>query len=139
MAKYLPPYPSLASLHNQAKQLLLAHRAEHADARRRIRSAHPRFTEASTAQALRLADAQFVVAREYGFDSWPKLKRYVEAASGAQAPVVTIDDVSPGWLTNRLRLRGMLPEGRVVGIKWSKRTVAPKFRGETVRGRQSGT
>ena len=71
MAKYLPPYPSLESLQNQAKQLLQAHRGKHVDARRRVNSAHPRFTAADTSPALRLAEAQLVIAREYGFDSWP--------------------------------------------------------------------
>jgi hypothetical protein len=27
-----------------------------------------------------LADAQFVLAREHGFDSWPKLVHYIQAA-----------------------------------------------------------
>ena len=31
--------------------------------------------------AFSLRDAQLVIAREYGFESWPKLKRYVETLS----------------------------------------------------------
>jgi hypothetical protein len=32
---------------------------------------------------LSLADAQLIVAREYGFDSWPKLKHHIEASTQA--------------------------------------------------------
>ncbi len=46
MTKHLPPHPSLGSLHNQAKQLLQAYRANTADARRRFHSNHPQFSDA---------------------------------------------------------------------------------------------
>src|SRR5262249_44699739 len=35
---------------------------------------------------LKLADAQHVIAREYGFSSWPRLKQQVEALSRALSP-----------------------------------------------------
>lgn len=43
----------------------------------RIQKSHPEFT-AGISRPLRLADAQWVIAREAGFDSWPKLKHALE-------------------------------------------------------------
>ena len=51
----LPERPNLQHLKNQAKDLLRA------------------------GDAASLADAQFQIARMYGFASWPKLKAYVES------------------------------------------------------------
>ena len=55
----------------------------------RIAAHHPRFKgqppEAVLASTLTLADAQLVIAREYGFDSWPKLKHHVELADAVAA------------------------------------------------------
>lgn len=70
----LPPNPSLKSLKNQAKQLLNAHRASKNEACQRIQDSHPRLGKTSLEEVkqteLGLADAQLVVAREYGYDSW---------------------------------------------------------------------
>src|SRR5262249_55953899 len=46
----------------------------------RILAHHPRLTSESSvfAAPLSTADAQLVIAREYGFASWPKLKHHVE-------------------------------------------------------------
>jgi ankyrin repeat protein len=52
-----------------------------------------------------LAEAQRVLAREYGFDSWRKLKRHVEqqeqtaaAAEASPAPALTRDQIVHGFL-----------------------------------------
>ena len=76
----LPPSPDLDHLRNQAKALKRAFLADDADAVRRVRAVLP-----SAASTLRLADAQLVIAREYGFPSWPKLKRHVETVRGGDA------------------------------------------------------
>ncbi len=120
MSKYLPPYPSLESLHNQAKQLLKGYRGGSASARRRIQSLHPRFSPGSPPEvSVRLADAQLVIAREYGFDSWPKLKRRVEALCALSTAVSVGDagDIDAAWLSRRLHQRGYLPTGRVEAIE----------------------
>lgn len=46
----------------------------------RILSNHPRLKNATPEQlrAISLADAQLVVAREHGFESWPKFARHIE-------------------------------------------------------------
>ena len=55
-AQALPDRPNLRHLKDQAKDLLKAGRAAS------------------------LADAQFQIARLYGFASWPKLKAHVESS-----------------------------------------------------------
>ena len=69
----LPPRPSLASVKKQAKQLLRLHRDDPDSVRARIQGHHPR-PEAFAV----LADAQLVVAREYGFASWRRLSEHIE-------------------------------------------------------------
>ena len=69
----LPPRPSLASIKKQAKQLLRLHRNDPDSVRARIQEHHPRPDRFAL-----LADAQLVVAREYGFPSWRRLSEHVE-------------------------------------------------------------
>ena len=76
----LPARPSLEQLQKQAKELLRKHREGDRAAMERFRLAAPRIVSREAA----LADAQFVVAREYGFESWAKLKaRVVETNESA--------------------------------------------------------
>jgi ankyrin repeat protein len=81
----LPPDANLRQLRNQAKDLRRACREGDANAIGRIGQTHPRFsglTQAEiTAAGIALADAQLVIARELGFDSWPKLKKHFESIS----------------------------------------------------------
>ncbi|MEW6756413.1 MAG: hypothetical protein AB1505_36385 [Candidatus Latescibacterota bacterium] len=83
--RQLPPNPSLKSLKNQAKQLLHGHQAGRSDACERLRASHPRLAQlpldAVKETEVALADALLVVAREYGFESWPKLVEGVFAQS----------------------------------------------------------
>lgn len=72
----LPARPSLEQLRKQAKELLRDFRANDPAAVARIRAHHPRIV---SDRPVTLADAQLVLAREYGFGSWPKLKHHVES------------------------------------------------------------
>ena len=81
MKRQLPPRPDLDQLKHQAKDLLKSHHAGEPAAIERIQQSHPR---SSTAASLRLSDAQLVIAREYGFESWPKLKAAVDEILLAQ-------------------------------------------------------
>lgn len=78
----LPPNPNLEHLKHQAKDLLKDHVARSAEAAQRIHEFHPRFAHATDgeifAAPLKLSDAQLTIARESGFQSWPRLKRHVE-------------------------------------------------------------
>ena len=67
MSRELPVKPNLEHLKNQAKELLRQTRQN--------RTGRPT-----------LAAAQLAIAREYGFASWPKLKRHVEALANAPHP-----------------------------------------------------
>ena len=71
----LPPRPSLEFERKEAKALLRLLRAGDPDALARARARHPAI-DASAPEHIRLADAQLVIAREYGFTSWPRLVRY---------------------------------------------------------------
>ncbi|HZO85698.1 MAG TPA: hypothetical protein VFC26_10805 [Verrucomicrobiae bacterium] len=80
--KPLPSSPSLDHLKYQAKDLLAATKAKNPEALSRIHEFHLRFTKREEDARFSLADAQLVIAREYGFESWPKLKRHVLSTSG---------------------------------------------------------
>ena len=71
----LPPRPSLEFEHKEAKALLRRLRAGDPEARARALARHPAI-DASAPAHIRLADAQLVIAREYGFTSWPRLVRF---------------------------------------------------------------
>lgn len=72
----LPETPNLEHLKNEAKERL-----------RSLRAADP---------AVKLATAQFQLAREYGFPSWRQLKVHVEeAAEGSFGVVLLNDDKTP--------------------------------------------
>jgi ankyrin repeat protein len=80
-ARQLPERPNLDQLKQQAKDLLRAARAHDAEALARFRTL-PAFAERSEADLARaplaLHDAQSVIAREYGLDSWNDLRERVE-------------------------------------------------------------
>lgn len=75
----LPASPSLEHLRGQAKTLLKALLAGDAGARERVAAQLPQLA-ASDLRRAKLADAQLVLAREYGFPNWARLKTHVEAA-----------------------------------------------------------
>ncbi|HSS52047.1 MAG TPA: hypothetical protein VLX28_24155, partial [Thermoanaerobaculia bacterium] len=82
----LPSRPHLDQLRKQAKDLLAAWRAGDAEALSTLREHHPEYPQGTVPPAdLRLADAQLVTARRYGFASWPRLKEEVELANLAFA------------------------------------------------------
>lgn len=71
----LPPRPSLEYERKQAKMLLRQLRAGDPAALARARARHGA-PSLSASVEITLADAQLVVAREYGFASWPRLVQY---------------------------------------------------------------
>ena len=85
-ARDLPARPNLEQYKKQAKELRDAYRSGDTDAARRVRH-HVRAADASDARkvkALALTDAQFVIAREHGFDSWPKFAKHIETLTIAR-------------------------------------------------------
>jgi len=75
----LPDRPDLEQQKRQAKELLQAFTAGDAEAQARVRAELP------DKRQIVLADAQYVLAREYGFTNWAALKEHIDshADSGA--------------------------------------------------------
>ena len=78
----LPPRPNLEQQKKLAKDLLAAFRRGDTEALARVRAELP------DKKAIRLADAQYVLAREYGFTSWRDLTERVEALVAMQLPLI---------------------------------------------------
>ena len=73
----LPAQPSIEQLKKQAKELLEQYRAGNPDAASEVN----RFERDPDPAAFSLTDAQRVLARTYGYESWPKLKAFVDGAN----------------------------------------------------------
>ena len=108
----LPDRPSLEQLRKQAKDLLRAWRDGDAAAAARIRAHKPQAGEPA------LSDAQYTLAREYGFDSWPRLAHYVDALAGAQP--------APGSEDPRTAPHGLSTRPPFYRIDWSTNTLEPR-------------
>jgi ankyrin repeat protein len=87
MSRILPEHPDLDHLKHQAKALLESLRRGEAEAAERFRSVGVEVVQ-------QLSQAQHVLAREYGFPSWPKLKAHVESqvADPYQSLILAIKD-----------------------------------------------
>jgi hypothetical protein len=81
VSRNLPVRPNLEYLRKEAKDLLDD-----------LRRADP---------AAQLADAQFALSRDYGFDSWPRLKAHVEAIAAAHPD----SPLAGAWVANVARSR----------------------------------
>jgi ankyrin repeat protein len=107
-AKALPARPSLEQYKKQAKELVKIFRAvqsrKSSDSEavpseiiQRVKQ-HPRFGALSEAEMARtkfaLADAQFVIALEHGFESWPKFAKHVGALASANLAASVSDPVA---------------------------------------------
>lgn len=75
MQRILPPQPSRIQLKHQAKDLLKEYCGSEPEAMTQFHAQH---SGGGGPEAANLSDAQLVIAREYGFTSWPKLKQDVE-------------------------------------------------------------
>jgi ankyrin repeat protein len=69
--------PDIDQLKRQARELLEAYRAQSPDAVIEVAARH----RTATPETFALHDAQFVLARSYGFESWPKLKAAVDGVT----------------------------------------------------------
>ena len=89
MSRQLPPRPSLEQFRKQAKSLLKRRQAADSESLTRIRESHPRWKKLSVEQVaaspFTLTDAQLVIASEYGFSSWSRLRSHVQALEAASA------------------------------------------------------
>ena len=76
-SRSLPPHPDLAQQKKQAKELLRAFDAGDAESLARVRAELP------NKQDITLGDAQFVLAREYGFTDWAELRQHIDSQTEA--------------------------------------------------------
>lgn len=92
------PMPHLENLRKQAKLILRRHRDRYYPVAAQIRSGLPRFSRMTDseilAQAFKLGDAQELVARQHGFESWHALRAGLStmpdhAAAQSTRPVIT--------------------------------------------------
>ena len=94
VSRDLPDRPHLDVPRREARELLAEWRNGDRAALERIRSRHPRFSDSDdaviAAGVFRLADAQLVVAREYGFAHWAELKQRIESNDLARELLVAI-------------------------------------------------
>jgi ankyrin repeat protein len=86
-AKELPARPSLEQYKRQAKDLVKARKSREVMALVRIKKNHPRFhtlaDDGLLSAKFALADAQLIIAREHGFESWPKFSKHITALNAA--------------------------------------------------------
>ncbi len=80
--KTLPERPSLEMLKSQAKELLQSIQSGDSAALERVVAA------VGTSREHTLTNAQWVIAREYGFESWTRLKHRVEEIRATQEELV---------------------------------------------------
>lgn len=113
----LPARPDIDHLRRQAKELHRAFRGRSASSAARVVAHHPRLRdlpiEDALAETFALADAQLVLAREYGFRSWTDLKRHTETARriAQLTPHPRFDEALAALDAGNLdRLRGLVTE-----------------------------
>lgn len=99
--KALPHHPSLEQYKKQAKDLLRDCRLDLPGALSRVQQHHPRFSIRPESEPpvtrVSLTDAQLVIAREHGFESWPKFAAHIETLRVAQS-VASLDDPVAGFI-----------------------------------------
>ncbi len=131
MARKLPPRPHLELLKSRAKDLRKAHRQSDPETIQRIGNFHPHWTRASASEiassSFSLQDAQLVIAREYGFDSWPKLVAKI-AVSTAENLLEDPEDLRAQLEKGNWFLGGDHPEDFAMGVD---RTVTHRGKAST--------
>jgi len=78
-AKELPARPNLEQYKKQAKELVKACKAGDAASMQRVEVHLPE--RRNRGARCSLADAQFTISREHGFESWPRFAKHIEALS----------------------------------------------------------
>ncbi len=107
MTRILPKEPNIDHLKNEAKALLKSHNDGNRAACGILRRLH-RFDGASDetilAASVKLAEAQFALAQDYGFASWPALRKAIppqrraDFAPDARQDAVILPDIPAGGM-----------------------------------------
>jgi ankyrin repeat protein len=89
--KPLPARPNLEQFKKQAKDLLKLMEAGDVEVTNRVRKFHPLAQRPLLIADFALADAQLVLAREYGFESWPKFSKHILALTRDSSPTARFE------------------------------------------------
>lgn len=77
-------------LKRQARELLRAYKSGDGHARQRVAKSLPKHegnrVDETVGADLALTEAQLAIARENGFESWPKLKAFLDTGEGGPSP-----------------------------------------------------
>src|SRR6516162_1316438 len=102
--------PDIDQLRRQAKELFDGFRRDEPDAVKEVRL----FYYSPDRNTFALHDAQLVLARSYGFDSWPKLKAYVDGMNVSRL----IEAVKANDLEQVRKILQIRPELINVSLAW---------------------
>jgi catechol 2,3-dioxygenase-like lactoylglutathione lyase family enzyme len=135
------PMPNLENLRKQAKLYLRWHRERHHPVAAQIRAVLPRFKDLTDRQildgAFKLGDAQELVARQSGFETWQALKSGVQTMPDAVSstdrklsaaePVLFVADIkaSCDWFVSRLGFTVVFTYGEPPFYAQVRRDAAP--------------
>lgn len=128
----LPSNPDIEKLKGHAKTLRDLVRAGVEGSLQLVHEYHPKHTtlraDSQEAKSFKLADAQLVLARHYGYPSWPKLRAYVALVNRlsrsphrqlADDPAVIAENNSANRADEFLRL-GCLNSGADLAARWDE-------------------
>ncbi len=94
----LPARPNLEQYKKQAKDLVKSFALADPQTLARIKRHHPRFHKLPEANPqsvpFALADSQLVIAREHGFESWPKFAHHIETLTVIRSVASLTDPVA---------------------------------------------
>jgi ankyrin repeat protein len=108
--------PDIDQLRRQAKELFDGFRRDEPDAVKEVRL----FYYSPDRNTFALHDAQLVLARSYGFDSWPKLKAYVDGMNVSRL----IEAVKANDLEQVRKILQIRPELINVSLAWDNEHAA---------------
>ena len=114
----LPNDPSLENLKNHAKRLRKSARVGDVEALALVREFHPHAAE--TLKNFRLADAQLVVARMYGFPSWARLKQHLAVVQEFMWDPPSDPNAPSASLIDRFLRLGCLNYGNWNLLRWPR-------------------
>ena len=105
--KFLPLKPSLEQLKKQAKALLKDFQANNVLAITRFQQFHPQYVNVKDSE-ISLSDAQWIIAREHGYESCSKIKHHVENLQAVEQEVANLRNA---FATSDLEAKEQLIEG----------------------------
>lgn len=105
----LPAKPNLEQYRKQAKDLVKDWKAGNSDAIQRVKKYHPHTNRLG--DTFVLADAQLTIAREHGFESWPKFSGHLEELARSNSPISKFERAADAIVTgDAATLKALLHE-----------------------------